>query len=781
MGCRQVVERIILKALALCRSWMRASRDASEPIDAAASTREPGPSHSTLPSLFLCRKHVEPAPVKWTVLMAPEVCSPTAETPATLALAKRSIATLDLIFLPRQGLRREQGLFHADDGRSRLDHILHALTFSMPSPSQCPHLLNALTFSSRCFFGSAPPPPAPKPKPKPTSADTEDAERRRKEKEAYERQKAELEREEAEERKKKEEKERKKREAEETRRKEQEAAEAEKKKQEAEAEKERRRQEAAEAAEAAVEASDPAAAASAEEEVESDEREAPSSVPASSPPAEDADKPKTHRCKAIAPYVAKSDEEISFDKDDVVFVITHDLSTKVLRGVCKGKNGCFPGHFVEDTATGQRCGDPSLHFKMGVKCRALGNYTAQAPGELSFKRDEVLFISVLNNDRMLKAVCNGQVGLVPRSYVVDVAEDTATSDSAPAAGDGNTAAVPVARCCAIRPHFSNRQGWLDFDIGDIVMVPKKVEGKKTWQGVFQGNVGKLRADFVVDTAEIAPDMLEEMVAQARAAREQQRRASQPRAAPAAAAPAPAADPFAANVSTPVADPFAATTDPFAAAADPFSPSAMKSSPVAGGTPGSTTSQRSTSGRRSTNRPHGGANNAILGSLNAAAFENLEAAPSAPVKAHATPSALERTSSRKAAPQPQAETDAFAVSDPTPAAAAEPTSQFDDAFAPAEGNAPPASDNAATAAGFGNDDFDPAGLEAFDAALDDIDVEGAVAFDDGVDDTTDASAGATAADKKAQKAEAKRMKEEEKRRQKEAKQQAKLERKNSKGN
>jgi hypothetical protein len=45
--------------------------------------------------------------------------------------------------------------------------------------------------------------------------------------------------------------------------------------------------------------------------------------------------------------------------------------------VCKGKPGVFPGHFVENTDDGKRCGDPSMHFKMGVRCRAVGNYKAK--------------------------------------------------------------------------------------------------------------------------------------------------------------------------------------------------------------------------------------------------------------------------------------------------------------------------------------------------------------------------------------------------------------------
>lgn len=48
--------------------------------------------------------------------------------------------------------------------------------------------------------------------------------------------------------------------------------------------------------------------------------------------------------------------------------------------MCKGKPGVFPGHLVENTEDGKRCGDPKFHFKMGVKCRAVGNYKAKVGG-----------------------------------------------------------------------------------------------------------------------------------------------------------------------------------------------------------------------------------------------------------------------------------------------------------------------------------------------------------------------------------------------------------------
>jgi hypothetical protein len=68
---------------------------------------------------------------------------------------------------------------------------------------------------------------------------------------------------------------------------------------------------------------------------------------------------------------------------------------------------------------------------------------------------------------MLQAVFNGQAGLVPRNFVVDVEAEPALAAPKPME---ELKAVGVAKCIGIRSHYSNRAGWLDFDVGDSVMV-----------------------------------------------------------------------------------------------------------------------------------------------------------------------------------------------------------------------------------------------------------------------------------------------------------------------
>lgn len=95
------------------------------------------------------------------------------------------------------------------------------------------------------------------------------------------------------------------------------------------------------------------------------------------------------RCKAVVPYTAKTEGELSFEVGDIIFVPNFDPEAKVLKGmyfsvgyiliysagVCNGKTGSFPAMFAENTVTGKRCGPKAV--LAGFRCRAVGNYTAK--------------------------------------------------------------------------------------------------------------------------------------------------------------------------------------------------------------------------------------------------------------------------------------------------------------------------------------------------------------------------------------------------------------------
>eukprot|EP00730_Choanoeca_flexa_P001222 TRINITY_DN10536_c0_g2_i1.p1 TRINITY_DN10536_c0_g2~~TRINITY_DN10536_c0_g2_i1.p1 ORF type:complete len:638 (+),score=208.51 TRINITY_DN10536_c0_g2_i1:99-2012(+) len=500
--------------------------------------------------------------------------------------------------------------------------------------------------------------------------------------------------------------------------------------------------EAAEAAEKAEREAEEAAAAAEEEEEEVEPEPEPE-------PEEEKPKVVTHRCKAIMGHKGK-DGELTFNKDDIIFVLTPDLSSKMLKGVFNGSTGMFPGHAVENTADNKRCGDPSMHFKMGVKCRALGNYNARSAKELSFKQGDTLFITVMNNNAMLQAVFNGKAGLVPRQFVVDA--ESAPELDAPKPTE-ELKAVGIAKCVAIRSHYSNRAGWLDFDIGDSVMVPKKTDGK-VWQGVFKGNVGKLRSEFVVDTADFTEDQIKQMVDKAKASKTP-KTSSQPspaRSAPVSATRAPPkASPAASN------DPFAPTVDPFAASGgDPFaaSPSAAAQGPPS--------SQPASGGARRGGRGRPGSKKQMLGALDASAFEQVSAAPTTAVTPLPVKSVL--------ASKPAAGSDPFAA----PSGNGE---NDEDAFAalarepevvpPLDGS-DAALDDAAVAEALNGLDLEGLADELADDDDEDgeeqLGEESVEAFDDGAEDEAESPE----KDKKQLKAEAKK-----------AKKEAKLKRKSSK--
>lgn len=110
---------------------------------------------------------------------------------------------------------------------------------------------------------------------------------------------------------------------------------------------------------------------------------------------------------------------------------------------------------------------------------------------------------------MPTGVFQGKAGLVPRALVVDMDDEKALQEAAkkvrtrPAPGSTPCCAFPtlyhasnapssrlqqevkIKRCQAIRSHAPGKDGWLDFDMGDIVLVPKPNESS-VWQGVCKG-------------------------------------------------------------------------------------------------------------------------------------------------------------------------------------------------------------------------------------------------------------------------------------------------------
>eukprot|EP00049_Salpingoeca_infusionum_P017830 m.354532 g.354532 ORF g.354532 m.354532 type:complete len:608 (+) comp17048_c0_seq1:73-1896(+) len=224
-----------------------------------------------------------------------------------------------------------------------------------------------------------------------------------------------------------------------------------------------------------------------------------------SSPAKQPAKPQVHKCEALLPYTAKNDKELSFEKGATIYVTARDLSTPMLKGVYNQKQGKFPGHFVKSVETGERCGDKSQHFKNAVKCRCLGNYTAKKADELTLSQGDVVHVPVLNNNPMVKVVHAGKAGFVPRRLLLDLEDEVQELQA-------KTAEMTLTRCKAVRAHHPGREGWLDFDVFDVVIVPRPSQDA-VWEGVCKGNVGKFPVEYVVDTSKVDDEEIERLAAE----------------------------------------------------------------------------------------------------------------------------------------------------------------------------------------------------------------------------------------------------------------------------
>eukprot|EP00052_Salpingoeca_macrocollata_P022990 m.201137 g.201137 ORF g.201137 m.201137 type:complete len:662 (-) comp21931_c0_seq2:27-2012(-) len=321
-------------------------------------------------------------------------------------------------------------------------------------------------------------------------------------------------------------------------------------------------------------------AAAAEEKAK---KSAASTPAAKSDPEEDK---KPIRCKALMAFVGNDEDgELTFAEGDIIYLPPgSDLGARVLRGVCKGKSGMFLANCVENTATGQRCGP-----KTGVRCRAVGNYTAKAPGELSFKQGDSVFVIKKTNQPMWSGVFQGKTGLFPRTMVVDEEDEKELKKAA------SNKEIKIKRCRAIKSFTGNDSSQLSFTYGDIILVPKP-NSSEVWQGVCKGNVGMFPASFVVDADEYTKEQIDQMI-------EVEKKVAE----------SAADDPFGSDPFAPKATSAAPANDPFAE--DPFSKSAavVTADPFA---PQPTTSSASSS---VTSSPPKGYLPPVLGSVVAAAL------------------------------------------------------------------------------------------------------------------------------------------------------------------
>ena len=219
------------------------------------------------------------------------------------------------------------------------------------------------------------------------------------------------------------------------------------------------------------------------------------------------------RCKAIANYIAKSDEELSFKEGDVIYVPVRNKDefwTGVLAGKVESGQGdeaiamdfqltysnrlgwvcnecrleSFRAYWLTirqwrsryvSCATGRSCssldltgidtngcGSPQEPGKI-TRVKAIHDYEAKADDELSFPLGATMFVAARLDADWWMGVYNGKNGKIPTSHVQS-GENTETlkrrkSSMTPSAGGegevGSPCLLPIEAPCLL-----NRSAWL---------------------------------------------------------------------------------------------------------------------------------------------------------------------------------------------------------------------------------------------------------------------------------------------------------------------------------
>ncbi|EGD82634.1 hypothetical protein PTSG_11992 [Salpingoeca rosetta] len=197
------------------------------------------------------------------------------------------------------------------------------------------------------------------------------------------------------------------------------------------------------------------------------------------------------RCVAVADYVAKEDDELTFNKGDIIFVPKRTNEER-WQGVCNGKVGWFPRVYVDDKTVEVKAGKTT-------RVRAIRDYEAVAEEELSFPKGAVMFVVARESEKYWRGVYEGKSGLILAANVEDASEK-----EQPKSFEG-------AKCRAIRSHIPTTNDELAFKVGDTVFVPHPDKTLETWKGVCKGEIGTFPASKVADTKEHTEEELEKLI------------------------------------------------------------------------------------------------------------------------------------------------------------------------------------------------------------------------------------------------------------------------------
>ncbi|KAM4751328.1 SH3 domain-containing protein 19 isoform 2-T2 [Anableps anableps] len=141
----------------------------------------------------------------------------------------------------------------------------------------------------------------------------------------------------------------------------------------------------------------------------------PSAQPAAARPAQTA-RPSVEWAVALYDYAAKTQNELSFQKDDCILITKH-LNEEWSCGRLNGREGMFPRAFIEISA-GEQQGNNQQHAAAGcVIGTALYSFTSDCEEELSFQAGDIITNLEPVDEEWFLGDLRGKRALVPKNYV----------------------------------------------------------------------------------------------------------------------------------------------------------------------------------------------------------------------------------------------------------------------------------------------------------------------------------------------------------------------------
>uniref|UniRef100_A0A672G5L3 Intersectin 2b n=1 Tax=Salarias fasciatus TaxID=181472 RepID=A0A672G5L3_SALFA len=224
--------------------------------------------------------------------------------------------------------------------------------------------------------------------------------------------------------------------------------------------------------------------------------------------------------KALYPFTARNNEELSFNADDILEVDeTTEREEGWLYGSKQGKMGWFPESYVERVAssgsantasqlsnaleaakvagaksafTPTHSPNPAPSDTQGqvvgnVLAQALCSWTAKTDNHLNFNKDDVIQVLEQQENWWLGEL-NGEQGWFPKTYVTLLGEEEKTEP------EGEDSDLPVDRYVALYTYESPEVGDLTFTEGDVILVSKR-DGE-WWNGSIGDRTGVFPSNYV---------------------------------------------------------------------------------------------------------------------------------------------------------------------------------------------------------------------------------------------------------------------------------------------